>query len=123
LPASSIPPHIEAHRYGQALSGLDAVNAYIRGQVDSKLVDALNELDAKERERHESRWERIERAIGRIEFNQNLLLDHFRSLTVRVNELEGQHARNHPCGLASVPPSSRGEDVETERAIVEAQEA
>jgi hypothetical protein len=106
LPESELPRPAEAHYLSKALGALELVNEYVKGRVDSELLDAIQSYAFREHERSEERWERMERSIARVEANQNLMLDHFRTLTERFNLLEGQHASNHPIKL-SVPPSTR----------------
>lgn len=111
LPDSDRPHHIEVYHLGRALNALELVNEYVKGRVDSELLDAIQNHSFREHERTEERWERLERSIARTEANQNLLLDHFRTLTARMNAIEGQHAANHPVKL-SVPPSQREPEVQ-----------
>jgi predicted nucleic acid-binding protein len=103
------------YHLGRALNALELVNEYVKGRVDSELLDAIQNHSFREHERAEERWERLERGQSRILANQELLLEHFRSLTGRLTKLEGQHAGNHPVTL-SVPPSTRDHDVEAKEA-------
>ena len=78
--SSDPPPYVEAFQLGQALNGLEAVNSYIQGRVDSAFLDAAQRLLADEKSRTEARWARLEETIGRIGVS---LTEHQRHLGAR----------------------------------------
>jgi hypothetical protein len=135
-PLPSVLPHDrqldyeESARIGEALHASAVIDSYIRSKIDGDLADAANRHWEREKEERQAfcsevceALQELRRLARRSEANQDLLLQHFRSLTERQNALEGQHAKNHPIALSIPPSSRRGAETNEDSSVdVEAQE-
>lgn len=103
LPESERPAHVEAAERGEMLLAVDTPARHLGDKLRGDVAEVANTLANNLHARQAAFESSVLRSLARIEANQDLLLDHFRSLTDRVNAVEGRCAKEHPVKL-SVPP-------------------